>query len=403
MNNPDPRSNAALPATPAQARALFPGALSQTYLDVAARGLLSLPVRQEIDDFLDGAMCGGDKLRMFAAVEDARRGFATLIGAHPDEVAIVKNISEGLNIVATGLEWQPGDNLVLCEELEHANNVYVWRNLQRRLGVEIRNVPMCDGSYDVPAMVAAMDARTRLLTVSTHTFSPGLRTDLEPLAEACAERGAFFLVDGAQTLGIAKLDVNALKLDAIAASTQKGLLGLYGMGFLYVRRARAEAMSPHYLARFGVDLGEQNEAAVGAQGYALMPGARRFDLGNYNYIAAVAVGSALRMINNIGVDRIESHAVGLSTRLAVGLAGLGLPVCGAPAGQHRGHIVCVGRLGEGHDATGDARMQSLYDALQAQGVKLSIRKGTLRFSFHLYNSEEDVERVLAIATAWSRI
>ena len=117
---------------PAQARTLFPGLDRITYLDVAGRAPLCTPVRAAIERFLDAAETGGDKVAMFRSLEAVRSSYARLVNAEPDEIAITKNISEGLNIVANGLAWQPGDNVVLCEALEHANNIYVWRNLQRR-------------------------------------------------------------------------------------------------------------------------------------------------------------------------------------------------------------------------------------------------------------------------------
>jgi cysteine desulfurase / selenocysteine lyase len=250
--------------------------------------------------------------------------------------------------------------------------------------------------------VHAVDTRTRIVTACTHTFTPGFRTDLQTLGQACRRAGALFLLDGAQSVGISVLDLRQLAVDALAVSTQKGLLGLYGMGFLYVRRELAERMRPAALARFGVDLGQANEAAAGSTDYKLMPGARRFDLGNYNFPAAAAMEAALALLHSVGQQRIEAHATGLAGRLAHGLAELGLPVCGGAQHPARDHIVSVGRPGTGHNASGDPRMQSLYDALSAARVKLSIRKDMLRFSFHLYNNEADVDRVLDVAGAWAR-
>lgn len=392
----------ATPDTLADARALFPGLERVTYLDVAGRSPLCTPVRAVIERFLDAAETGGDKSHMFRSIEAARNGYARLVNASADEIAITKNISEGLNIVANGIDWRPGDNVVLCEELEHANNVYVWRNLERRLRIEVRSLPPKDGEYPVEAMAAAVDARTRIVTACTHTFTPGFRTPVEVLGHACRRAGALLLLDGAQTAGICHLDLKSLPIDALAVSTQKGLLGTYGMGFLYLRREWAERLQPVYLARFGVDLGEAGEAAAGPGDFRLMPGARRFDLGNYNFLAAAAMEAALGLLNGFGTERIEAHARILADRLAAGLCELGLPVRGGPQHPRRDHLISVGTPGEGHNATGDARMQSLYDALAAAGVKLSIRKDMLRFSLHLYNSTDDVDRVLDIARGWSR-
>ena len=118
------------------ARALFPGAERSTYMDVGVRGLLSTRVRAAVEDHLDAHMSGDwDKGQMLASVEHAREGLARLVNADPDEIAITKNASEGLNAIAASLAWRPGDNIVFCPELEHPNNVYPWLNLNTRLGV----------------------------------------------------------------------------------------------------------------------------------------------------------------------------------------------------------------------------------------------------------------------------
>ena len=389
-------------SSPDEARTLFPGLSRVTYLDVAGRAPLSTPVRLAIDAFLDHAELGGDKAAMFRSIEAARDAYAQLVNASPDEIAIIKNISEGLNIAAHAIDWRPGDNVVVCEALEHANNVYVWRNLERRLGIEVRNLPDHNGQYPIEAMAGAIDARTRIVTACTHTFTPGLRTPLEQLGQAARHHGALMLLDGAQTVGIGHIDLKAMPIDALVTSTQKGLLGPYGMGFLYMRRSWADQMQPLYLARFGVDLGNAGEAAAGSSGYRLMPGARRFDLGNFNFLASAALEASLDLILGIGTRRIEAHTRILADALAQGLCHLGLPVFGGISHPLREHIVSVGEPGQGHNASGDERMQSLYDALIAHDVKLSIRKDMLRFSFHLYNSMQDVERVLDVTRRWAK-
>jgi selenocysteine lyase/cysteine desulfurase len=390
------------PLMPAQVRTMYPGATSRTYLDVAGRCLIGTPVREAVDRYLDMRMLGGDKQAMFALVERTRARFARLVNADPDEIAFTKNISEGLNMVATAIDWKPGENVVICADLEHANNVYVWLNLARRFGIEVRAIPMHGGRYPVEQMAAAIDAKTRLVTVCAVTFAPGLRTDLAPLSEACRRHDALFMVDGAQSVGMVDSDVERFGIDALAVSTQKGLLGLYGMGFLYVRRRWAERLSPMSLARFGVDLGEKGEAALGDFDFTLMPGARRFDLGNYNFIGAAAADASLDLIHRVGIARIEAHNTALAVQLAEGLSALGLPLIGEPRGAHRSQIVMIGALGDGHDAADDGRMQSLYEHLNANGVTLSVRRGALRFSIHVYNDGSDIERVLALCGDWTR-
>jgi selenocysteine lyase/cysteine desulfurase len=384
------------------ARSLFPGATRHVYMDVAARGLLPQVVREVVDrqlgERIDGRL---DKAARFATVERVRRHFAALVRADPDEVAYTKNVSEGLNAVAWAVPWQRGDNVVLCQELEHPSNVYPWLALRDRLGIEIRAVRPRAHRVPVAEMASAIDARTRVVTAPLVTFAPGFRTDLDALGEACRRTGALLVVDGAQGIGVLDLDLSRLPVDAMAVSMQKGLLGLYGIGFLFVRRAVAEHLVPAYLSRYSVDLGDAHEASGGGDSYALLPGARRFEVGHYNFVGALAAEPALELLRSIGTDAIEHHVLGLAADLARRLADLGLPVLGAEPGSHRAHIVAIGSaVSDQHEAMDDPEMTSLFDALTEGGVLLSIRRGVLRFSLHLYNNTADIDRVVTIADEW---
>jgi selenocysteine lyase/cysteine desulfurase len=381
----------------AEARSHFPALERWTYMDVSARGVLSREARAAMDAHLDDRMMNGatDKDQFFALIERARGRFAQLINAEPDEIAYAKNISEGLNMVATALDWHRGDNVVLCPDLEHPNNVYAWLNL-RRYGVEVRTVRARDGHIPIDALIEQMDARTRVATVSTVSFAPGFRTDVETLGAECRKRDVLLLVDGAQSVGVTHTDVRASNIDALAVSTQKGLLALYGMGFLYVRREWAERLQPAYLARFGVDLGEAHEASLGGYDYQLMPAARRFDLGNYNFLATAAVDASMKQLLEWDTRRIEPYVQNLTHTLARGFLDLGLRVAGGEPGPHLTKIVTLGEMSADHYGTGDQRYNRLYEHLAANRVKLSIRRGMLRFSLHVYNNMDDVERVLGL-------
>jgi cysteine desulfurase / selenocysteine lyase len=380
-----------------EARSHFPACEHWAYMDISGRSVLSREVRAAIDAHLDDRMLNGatDKARYFELVERTRGRFAQLIGASADEITFTKNISEGLNMIAAGVQWRAGDNVVLCAELEHPNNVYAWLNL-RRLGVEVRTVAPRDGHIPVDELVARMDARTRVATVSTVTFAPGFRTDVDTLGEACRERDVLLLVDAAQSVGILHTDVAASNIDALAVSSSKGLLALYGLGFLYCRREWAERLQPAYLARFGVDLGDAHEASIGGYDFQLAAGARRFDLGNFNFLATTAVDASMQQLLAWGSQNIERHVVTLSHALARGFLDLGLPVAGGEPGPHLVQIVTVGHMSADQYATGDDLYNRLYAHLADNRVKLSIRRGMLRFSLHVYNSMEDVERVLDV-------
>ena len=380
----------------------FPATERWTYMDVSARGLLPRCARDALVTHLDERMFAElDKYGYFDMIERVRGRFARHLNAAPDEIAFTKNVTEGIAAIAAAIDWKSGDNVIICPEIEHPANVYAWLNMQRR-GVEVRMVAPRAGMLPVDEVVGRMDGRTRAVTCATVSFAPGYRTDLAALGAACRSRGVLLVVDAAQSVGVLENDVERLQIDALAASTQKGLLGLYGMGFLYCRRAVAEQLQPAYLSRFGVDMGEASEADLGSFEYRLAGGARRFDLGNYNFTAAASAETTLEYLDGFGQPAIERYVLGLSHRLARGLLALGLPVNGGEPGPHLAHIVTVGAITQGgHDSTGDARMQSLHDHLAEHRVKLSIRRGVLRFSLHLYNTEQDVDRVLALAAEWA--
>lgn len=388
----------------AAARSLFPGAAQRTYMNVAVRGLLSTRVRAAVDAFLDGHTYGNwDKPAELAMVERTRDSFARLINTDADEIAFTKNVSEGLSAIAASLPWQEGDNVVYCPELEHPNNVYPWLNLHRRLGVEVRTVEPEDGRVPSSAIADRIDERTRLVTVPTVSFSPGFITDLEPVADRCRKHETFFLVDAAQSIGIIDTDVEAMGVDGLAVATQKGMMGFYGTGFLYCRRAWADRIQPVYLARFGVALdGDAHETAMDVEQLEYARGARRFDLGNYNYLGVAAAAAALELIHEVGTASIENYVRGLAQRLANGMLEIGLPVAGGPPGNDVGNIVAVGESGGGrHYTADDPRMNALFEHLVAHDVVLAIRRGVLRFSLHLYNNEDDVDRVLSLAREWA--
>ncbi|NYT25464.1 aminotransferase class V-fold PLP-dependent enzyme [Alcaligenaceae bacterium] len=384
-------------------RKIFPVMEQCTYLDLGGRAPVSTAVRAAVDSYLDDCVHGRvDKDALFEETENVRSRFAGLVNADADEITFTKNTSEGLNIICTGIDWQPGDNLVFCPELEHPNNIYLWLNLERK-GVEIRMIRQKDGFMPIDDMINAIDERTRLLTVSSVSFIPGFRTDMEKLGRACRERNVLFLIDGTQSVGVLHTDVQRMHIDALAVSTQKGLMGLYGMGFLYVRKAVAERMSPTYIARFGIDIGNEGalEYDFGGGGFSLLPGARRFDLGNYNFAGVRAVGESLAFITSIGTRRIESHVTALAHGLARGFLDLGLPVCGGEPGEHTAQTVSVGLQDPGAcDGDTVERLRQLYGWLAENGVKLSIRRDLLRFSMHVYNDMMDVDRTLELANAF---
>ena len=184
-----------------QVRQDYPAVVDTTYLDIASCAPISIGVQRAVIDYLQAPDYGFDKEKGLALVERTRVLFANLINAQADEIALTKNVSDGLNIVASAIDWRTGDNVVLCPEMEHPNNRYLWHGLAKRLGLEIRLIPAEAGRYPISKMIAAMDRRTRLITVSSVSYLPGFFTPLEPLSQACRRNDTLLLVDAAQSIG----------------------------------------------------------------------------------------------------------------------------------------------------------------------------------------------------------
>lgn len=385
------------------ARLLFPGAAGCVYLENSARGLLPIAARDAALNYYDARIAGVAKETdpVFDAEKQACESFATLVGATHDEITLTRNVTDGLNIFVTALPWTAGDNAIVSKEVEHPNGVYALYNMRQRHGIEVRKVDAGpDLSISVDAIAKAIDSRTRLIIVSSVTFSTGARTDLAVLGQLCQTRGVTLLVDGAQSVGALDIDVHALNIDGLVVGASKYLCGPYGLGFLYIRRALADSLHPTYLGRYSIDLGNAHEGDQGGNTYQLMPGAKRFDSGSYNYSAASAAVASIAILKAITVPVIEQHVLQLAKLLDGGLRALGLPLLSGSNERHRSQLVLMGM----RQPTAEQRQLFvvLSDFLTTRKIRVSQRQGRLRFSFHLYNTSDDVQAVLLAAGEWMR-
>lgn len=388
----------------AQARTQFPGLKDMIYFETSARGLLPQGALDAAMHFYEAMAHGQAKEDggVYRADEQARGLLARMIGAVTDEVTLTRNVTEGLNMIVAALPWQRGDNAIVCRAIEHPNGVYSLYNMRDRHGIEVRIAePTVDLAMPVDTVTQLMDARTRLVVMSSVTFATGARTELARIGRICRERGIILLVDGAQSVGALDLDVHAAQVDALAVGASKYLCGPYGLGFLFVRRALAEQLQPAYLGRFSVDLGDAHEGVQGSDRYTLMPGARRFDLGSANYPAANAISFSLELLQSVGVSVIEPHVLGLALRLDAGLRALGVPLISGSVEAHRTHLVVAGW--KNPPPEGLQLITDLSRHFMNRRMRASERLGRLRFSFHLYNTADEVDQVLEAVRQWPRL
>ncbi|WP_170984742.1 aminotransferase class V-fold PLP-dependent enzyme [Roseomonas sp. AR75] len=381
-------------------RASFPD-LRNPYLDVSARGPLPLAARRAAEALLLQRAEGSVRKDDWLALADRTRAKAAqLLRVAPEDVAFVKNTSEGLNLVGAALRLGKGDRMVVAPSYEHPNNVFPWLWHARQAGAEVVQIGPGDPADLEDRIIAAIDDRTRLVAVTALDFASGRRTDLARLAPACRRAGAFLLADAAQSSGVMDEPLAALGVDGWATAAQKGLLGLYGIGLLYVRREWADRMEPPFLARFSVEVPAGHEAAGPEGGWHLRPGAGRFECGNHNYVGLAALEASLDLLNAIGPGEVERRATEAAATLRAGIEAMGLSVLPLPPAR-RAHIVSVGEaLGAGHDRTDVTWVQALSTHLQAKGVAHSVRRGILRLSTHVHMLPEVTQEALAHIKAW---
>lgn len=385
-------------------RAQFPLLGTTAYLNIGARGLVSELACAAGKRMIDGhSSFIIPRSQRREALDAAKEAFGLLINAPAAAISAVQNCSQGINIVATAMDWRAGDNIVLCADIEHPNNVFIWLKIAREQGVELRFAPMSpDGAIDAAAMVARIDRRTRVVTASSATLSPCFLADLATIGSASRKAGALFLVDAIQTCGVLDLDVVKLHIDALATSTAKGLLGVMGFGFLYVDPAWAERLTPAYAARFNIMLDGAGEDDVGKLDYRFHKDGRRFEVGNYNWIGAAVAAVSIRELVELRreVDYC-AHVQSLAEKARAGLEQLGYPVSRPRDPQLVSHLLTVG--GElvigGHAAEEihEPRTAELQRRLAKAGTATATRRGLMRLGFHAYNDDTDVAALLAVA------
>lgn len=364
------------------ARAQFPITRHRVYLDTANTGSPPLCVTQTLAAYFARQQDdGGDKKGAVAAVETTRGKAAALLECDADEIAFVKNTSEGLNIAAQAIDWRDGDNVVIPSR-EHPNNVFPWLNL-RRQGVEVRMAPEAGDWVDADTLRPYVDARTRVVAVADVSFAPGQRNDLAGIATLCREVGAHLVVDGVQAVGLLKVRLHELGVAMWAASGHKGLMTPHGLGLFYCRRDLIGGLSPAYIARASMMPGDDDHL-VRNPDVPLRDDARRFEIGNHNYAGAQAMGAALDLIGGIGIATIEQHVLGLGEYLTQCLAERQIARVGPKDPQRRSSICVFALPGEGW-----------VDYFAARGIVVSGRLGAIRVSIGLHNSRDDIDQFVA--------
>jgi len=313
-----------------------------------------------------------------------RERLRQLIGAADcDEIALVKNTSEALSIVAFGIDWRAGDEVVISNQ-EFPSNRIVWEALADR-GVVVRYAELQQtASTPEAALAAQITDRTRLLAISSVQYGSGLRLDLATLGAICQQHGILFCVDAIQSVGAMPMDVQQCQIDFLMADGHKWMLGPEGLGLFYCRRERLDQLQ---LQQYGwhmvADMGNYDRSD-----WQIAPSARRFECGSPNMLAIHALEASLSLLQEVGMEQVTGELLRRSDWLIEQLPRYGMEVLTPTTAQrHAGIVTFRPERGDPHP---------LQQQLMAHGVLCAARGGGIRFSPHFYTPFSSMEKALVL-------
>jgi selenocysteine lyase/cysteine desulfurase len=359
-------------------RSEFPVTRELIYLNHAAVSPLCRRASEAMKRFAEDACLHGSLHydTWMDSYNDLRRAAAKLIHASAGEIAIVKNTSEGISMVALGLDWRPGDRVIAFKE-EFPSNYYPWLRLEKR-GVQVQWLSI----YDPIDKIAAALPGARLLAISYVNYLSGYRVDLNAIGELCRRHGCFFFVDAIQGMGAFPLDVEASHIDALAADGHKWMTGPEGNAILYIREKWLDSIDP---VEFGWTT-PAHYADYASRDMTVRPDAGRYECGTLNTIGCFGQRAALEFLLEVGVENIAPAIAALADRLASGV-------------RERGYQLMVERT----DATGSGIVsfrhpsidsESIVNDLKRARIQAAPRQGWIRMSPHFYITPEEIDQTL---------
>lgn len=356
----------------------FPVTGNLVYLNHAAVAPLCRPAAEAMKRLVEDASLFGSLHynKWMEAYAGLRRSAAKLINALPEEIAIVKNTSEGIATVALGLRWRPGDRVIAFRE-EFPANYYPWLRLEAR-GVEVTWLSI----YDPLERIAEALPGAKLLAISYVNYLSGYRVNLTEIGRLCQREGCFFFVDAIQGIGALPIDVEESRIDALAADGHKWMLGPEGNGLLYVRRKWLDAIEP-------VEFGWTNPAKYAdysSRDMTLRPDAGRYECGTLNTVGCFGQRAALEFLLSIGIENIATAVLGIADQLESGA-------------RARGYEVMVPRTDETGSGIVSLRHPTMDSSqvvsrLRQKSISAAPRQGWIRMSPHFYITPQQIEQVL---------
>ncbi len=322
----------------------------------------------------------------YRRVGEVRRSAAQLIHADsPQEIAFIPNTSTGLALVARGIDWQPGDRIVITD-VEYPANRYPWVDAVEHHGLELVEVKQrSDGRIHVEDVIAAIGDRCRLVSISHVQYASGHRIDPRPIADAVHGAGGWLCLDAIQSCGVLPIDVQAMGVDFLSADGHKWMLGPEGCGIFYCRRELCEKLHPAIVGWMNM----VDAANYGNYRFEFQKDARRFEPGSWNIPGILALGASLDLLLELGIEAIWQRVESLTQRLTDGLQQIGCNIFTPReiSGERSGIVIFDPPESMGQPA-------EIVQQLEAQNIIIVVREGRLRVSPHFYNTAKQIERLL---------
>jgi selenocysteine lyase/cysteine desulfurase len=365
-------------------RALFPMTERVVYLNHAAVSPPPLTTLEAVSaQMMDVAQNGSLNYRSWVAVKErARRLAAEMIGARAEQIAFMRNTSDGLSTIANGLGWRAGDNIVTFSR-EFPSNIYPWLRLRDAYNVEVRMCEERDGRIDLDELTGLIDAHTRIVAISHVQYASGFRSDLERLGRAARRHDALLVVDVIQAMGALPINVEAELVDAAAGACHKWLLTPEGLGLLYLSDRARSFIEPTLVG--WVSVPDPEDYANFEQEWNR--GALAWETGTGPTALLHGLDTSLRLLMETGIEQIAAHLEELTDYLCEGLAGRDYEIVSSRRKGEKSHIVCIRH-------TGERTPMALYAHLKRQNIIVAPRGDRLRIAPHLYNTRQDIEALL---------
>jgi cysteine desulfurase/selenocysteine lyase len=321
-------------------------------------------------------------------IERLRASAAKLLNADSEEIAFIKNTSEGIATVANGIEWHAGDRIVTTA-VEYPANMYPWMDVAARFGLELVMVGEQDsnGRRIVPMdelLREIQNPRTRLVALSHVEFASGQRHDIASIGKICREQKKLFCVDAIQSMGVLSVDVRAMNIDYLSADGHKWLLGPEGAGIFYCRRELLAKTRPLIVGWMNVI----NQDEYGSYDFTLKSDARRFECGSYTVATLLSLKAAIDLLLSVKIEPISQRLQVLTDYLIAGLESKGYNIISPRDADQWSGIVSF--TSPTHDHT-----QIWRELRHAHQTEIAVREGRLRCSPHFYNTVEQMDRLIS--------